>query len=59
MSESEALDAIENCIADIRSWMISDELMLKDYNTGFLVNGTSKQLSKSSATLMLFLYTWH
>ena len=40
------LDAMENCIADVRSWMIKDELMLNDDKTEFLVIGTSKQLSK-------------
>ena len=39
---------MENCIADIRSWMISDKLMLNDDKTEFLVIGTSKQLSKVS-----------
>ena len=39
--EAEALDAMENCIADIRSWMISDKLMLDDDKTEFLVIGTS------------------
>ena len=33
------------CIADIRSWMISDKLMLNDDKTEFLVIGMSKQLS--------------
>ena len=44
--EAEALDAMEHCIADVRSWMISDKLMLNDDKTEFLVIGTSKQLSK-------------
>ena len=46
--EAEALDAIENCIADVRSWIINDKLMLNDDKTEFLVIGTSKQLSKVS-----------
>ena len=48
-SEAVALDAMENCIADVRSWMINDKLMLNDDKTDFLVIGTSKQLSKVSA----------
>ena len=40
-----ALNAIENCIADVRSWMINDKLMSNDDKTEFLVIGTSKQLS--------------
>ena len=40
--EAEALDAMEKCIADVRSWMTNDKLMLKDDKTEFLVIGTSK-----------------
>ena len=39
---------MENCIADVRSWMIDDRLMLNDDKTEFLVIGTRKQLSKVS-----------
>ena len=46
--EAEAVDAMENCIAHVRSWMINDKLMLNDDKTEFLVIGTSKQLSKVS-----------
>ena len=48
--EAEALDAIEKCIADVRSWMINDKFMLNDDKTEFLVIGTSKQLSKVSVS---------
>ena len=48
--EAEALDAMENCIADVRSWIINDKLMLNDDKTEFLVIGTSKQLSKLSVS---------
>ena len=41
---------MENCIADVRSWMISDKLMLNDDTTEFLVIGTSKQLSEVSVS---------
>ena len=49
-NEAEVLDAKENCIADVRSWMISDKLMLNDDKTEFLAIGTSKQLSKVSVS---------
>ena len=39
---------MENCIADVRSWLINDKLMLTNDKTEFLVIGTSKQLSKVS-----------
>ena len=41
---------MENCIADVRSWMINDKLMLNDDKTEFLVIGMSKQLSKVSVS---------
>ena len=39
---------MENCIADVRSWIINDKLVLNDDKTVFLVIGTSKQLPKVS-----------
>ena len=48
--EAEALDDMENCIADVRPWMISDKLMLNDDKTECLVIETSKQLSKVSVS---------
>ena len=35
-----------DCISDIRSWMISDNLMLNDDKTEFLIIGTRQQLAK-------------
>ena len=37
---------MENCIEDIRSWMLSDKLKLNDNKTEFLIIGTSQQLAK-------------
>lgn len=48
--EAEALDAVENCITDVRSWIINDKLVLNDDNTEFLVIGTSKQVPKVSVS---------
>ena len=48
--EAKALDAMEKCIADVRSWMINDKLMLNDDTTKSLVIGTNKQLSKVSVS---------
>ena len=47
-SQAEALDAMENCISDVRAWMMDDTLMSNDDKTEFLVIGTNKQLSKVS-----------
>jgi len=35
-----------DCISDVRSWMISDNLMLNDDKTEFLILGTRQQLAK-------------
>ena len=37
-----AMKAMERCIADIRSWMINDRLLLNDDKTEVLLIGTHK-----------------
>ena len=41
-----ALKSMTDCISDVRSWMISDNLMLNDDKTEFLILGTKQQLAK-------------
>ena len=41
-----AIKSMTDCISDIRSWMISDNLMLNDDKTEFLIIGTRQQLAK-------------
>ena len=41
-----AIKTMTDCISDIRSWMISDNLMLNDDKTEFLIIGTRQQLAK-------------
>ena len=40
------IKSMTDCISDIRSWMISDNLMLNDDKTEFLIIGTRQQLAK-------------
>ena len=40
------INSMTDCISDIRSWMISDNLMLNDDKTEFLIIGTRQQLAK-------------
>jgi len=47
-SEADAVIAIDNCIRDVRAWMIDDKLMLNDDKTEFLIIGTERQLSRVS-----------
>ena len=44
-SES-TLTALEECISDVRAWLVSHKLMFKDSKTEFLVIGTPQQLCK-------------
>ena len=41
-----AIKSMTDCVSDIRSWMISDNLMLNDDKTEFLIIGTRRQLAK-------------
>ncbi len=48
-SMSEQLSAVtvmENCIDDIKTWMLNDKLKLNDGKTDFLIIGTRQQLEK-------------
>lgn len=37
---------MENCIDDIKRWMLADKLKLNDDNTEFIIIGTRQQLEK-------------
>ena len=43
MSQDEALDAMERCVDDIRTWMIVDKLKMNEGKTEFLVVGTKQK----------------
>ena len=45
-AQDQAAKAIEDCIADVRSWLVSHKLMFNDSKTEFLIIGTRQQLSK-------------
>ena len=44
--QDEAVRAMEVCIADIRGWMASHQLMLNDSKTKFVIIGSRQQLTK-------------
>ena len=44
--EQDAITAIQDCITDIRSWMIADRLKLNYDKTEFMIIGTRAQLVK-------------
>ena len=44
--QSKALIALENCIDDIKRWMLTDKLKLNDDKTEFIIIGTRQQLKK-------------
>ena len=45
-TEMDAVDALQACIRDIRTWMVQDKLRLNDAKTEFLIIGTRAQLNK-------------
>ena len=45
-SQEEALRALEDCVADIRAWMVNHQLKLNDNKTEFIIIGSRHQLSK-------------
>ena len=45
-SEDSAFSAIQSCIAAIRSWLLTNKLLINDTKTEFLMIGTRQQLSK-------------
>ena len=44
--EQDPIAALQDCITDIRSWMIADRLKLNDDKTEFTIIGTRAQLDK-------------
>ena len=45
-AQDEAIRTMEDCIKDIRNWLIEGRLLLNDDKTEFLVIGTRQQLNK-------------
>ena len=46
LSHDAALNSIENCVADIRAWMLSNHLLINDSKTEFIIIGSKQQMSK-------------
>lgn len=46
LSGEKAVQDMENCISDVRSWMFSNELMINDTKTEFIIIGSRQQLLK-------------
>ena len=45
-NQAASVTAIENCVAELRSWMISHMLMVNDSKTEFLIVGSKQQLER-------------
>ena len=45
-NQTASVTAIENCVAQLRSWMISNMLMVNDSKTEFLIVGSKQQLER-------------
>ena len=46
MNQAAAVCAMENCIAELRQWMLQDKLKTNDDKTEFLIIGSRQQLEK-------------
>ena len=44
--QDQAIQTINNCIVEVRAWLVSHKLMFNDTKTEFLIIGTRQQLSK-------------
>jgi len=51
-AQDEAIRAMEDCIQDIRNWLIKGRLLLNDDKTKSLVIGTCQQLNKVSPSVL-------
>ena len=47
-SQVEAIKVLESCIAKMRSWFMSNRLMINDIKTEFLIIGSRHQLAKTT-----------
>ena len=47
-NERDSVVAMENCVSDLRRWMISNMLMVNDSKTEFLIVGSKQQLERVS-----------
>ena len=48
IEQSAAIKAMQDCITDIKKWMLADKLKLNDDKTEFIIIGTRQQLAKVS-----------
>ena len=46
VSQDAALGSIENCVADVRAWMLSNRLLINDTKTEFVIIGSRQQMSE-------------
>ena len=46
VNQQSTLFALEDCISEVRAWLLPHKLMFEDPKTEFLVIGTPQQLSK-------------
>ena len=51
-AQDEAIGEIEDCIKDIRNWLIEGRLLLNDNKTEFLVIGTRYHLNKLNPSVL-------
>ena len=55
-NETAAITAMQNCIDDVRKWMLINKLKLNDGKTEFLLIGTRQQIGQSE--FKYYAYWW-
>ena len=50
--QSSAVTAMQNCINDVKKWMLTDKLKLNDDKTEFILIETRQQLAKVSLSIL-------
>ena len=49
-NQEKAVEAMENCIRDLRAWMLTNKLKINDSKTEFMVIGSQRQVDKVNIT---------
>ncbi len=52
VTQQNAISQMENCLADVKSWMLSFKLKMNDSKTEFLVIGSRQQLDKINCDII-------
>ena len=58
-TKADTLESLQSCISDVRSWMLSHKLKIKDAKTEFMILGTKQQLTKLNISEIYYYYYYY